>query len=244
MTVKTTSLPLDPLTLSEWRDAAAFTIGVGYASHSAEAQARLNRIINEAHEKVSQLFSHQPFAIRPGTITTVADQAAYAMNADFRHMLSMVEVDSQNAETRPYIARDVSDFENAVDGTNTHPWATRDKATWYFNGMTGAEPPVQEWVRTPIPTSVFTVRIQYRPYLALLNTSGSDSYTVIPAGFSSMILNEIQMKWHAQTKNFEAAAAFRAMRDDDFEALTRNDTDTSEDPVPQGFDGHFLRELG
>jgi len=244
MTTKTTSLPLDRLELSEWRDAAAHTIGIAYANLSTEAQTRLNRIINEEHEKVSALFGHHPWCIRNSTVTTVADQAAYAVPADFRHMLSIVEVGTDGAETRTIIARDLADYENAVDGTPTHPWANRDKPTWYYNGMTDQDPPTQEWARVPVPTSAFTVRIVYRPFLALLNTSGQDKFTVLDARFSSPILNGILSRWHASTKDFEAANFYRALQRDDVEVLRHNDTDTSEDTFLQGIDPAFLRELG
>ena len=243
MTTKTTSAPLDRLTRTEWRDAIAFTIGVAWSGLPTTHQTQIDRIINEAHEKLSQMLGHQPWAIRHYSFSTVASQAEYAVPADFRHMLSIVETGTDSSKERPFIARDASDYANAHDQTDTHPWDVRDKATWFYNGMDDSTPPVQEWKRAPTPTGVFTVETTYRPRFSLLADSGTDQFALLPAELSSSIRHEAASKYFAQTRDFEAANMHRAFRNDDFEALTRNNTDTSEDQLVQGVDSAFNREL-
>lgn len=248
MALKTTSTPLDPLTLTEWRDTIASWLGVAYASLSSSAQAELNRIVNEAHEKISQRAAHYPWGQRRTTIAVTGDNVGqddddnyqYLMPADFRRLL----VISESSSGTRYRAKQAEylDYLNAADGVATHPWAAdASNATWFFQGMSDAQPPRQTWVRVGGPATATAV-VVYVPYLALLST-GADSYTVLPAAEVAAIREEARYKWALFSKDYEAAAVHRQAREDEIASLEIGDRQTHDDPIPLGLADSFRREL-
>ena len=244
MALKTTSLPLDNLTLTEWRDTIATWVGVSYANLPTTLQNELNRLINEAHDYVSKRFGHEPWTTRETTVAVTSSSATYPMPADFRHWI--VGQEEGSTDTIRVLTASKADYMNAWGGgTSTHPWAeggSANRPTWFFDGMTGDEPPVQQWKRAQTPTTSVTLRIHYRPYFSLLST-GADSYTVLPAGYVPEIRAHLMHKWAIYTKDFTQAGVLRQVREDEIAASQINDNVSTEDPVQMGFDDAFTRQM-
>lgn len=249
MTQRTTSTPLDPLTQTEWRNTMAGFIGVAYASLSSNDQTELNRIIDEAHEYISERAKHFPWGKRKKTFTISTDSSGtdadsnqvYQMPADFRHEVAISETDG-TTRWRCKVS-DEEEYHTAADGSASHPWSNDSlRATWFFYGMSSDNPPVQEWVRVGGPTSG-TITFIYRPYFGLV-ASGSNSYTVLPASEVSAIREHCRYKWKLYKNDYTGAAAHRQAREDDIAALEVADRQNSEEPLRLGFDSEFSNQLG
>lgn len=248
-TPKTTTTPLDPLTLTEWRNTIASWIGESYANLDSDAQTELNRYIDEAHDYISKRFGHEPWTRRVRTIAVSGDAVGtdndgnniYKMWADFRHLI-VINEDDGTTTYRAYSADD-TDYADRFDGSATHEWSkdTR-RAHWAFYSMSDDQPPQQLWIRVGGPSSV-TAIVRYRPYLSLLGT-GSDSYTVIPAAHVPEIRAHIRTEWAAFTNDTEKYQLQRTVREDHITASAINDTVTTEDPMRQGCDSEFENLLG
>ena len=246
MPLKTTTAPLDLLTLQEWRDQFAAWVGVSYSNLDSTAQTELNRIVNEAHEKISARAAHYPWGQGEQTSQAVAagTDTTYAMPAEFRHVIDIMETGT-NATWRGRVTiLDKSDFYQNRGTGDDHTWVTRTIPVWFFDGMTNAEPPVQQWRRLGVDNTAAEIHVLYRPYFSLLTTSGDTSYTQLPAAEVAAIREECRYKWALFTKDYEVAAIHRQARDEEIATLEINDREVSEDPLHLGVDAAFLRQLG
>jgi hypothetical protein len=245
-TLKTTTLPLDQLLLSEYRTTFADVwLGVAYANMDTNEQTELNRMINEAHEYISQRAAHHPWGIREQTSQTVSagTDTVYEMPADFRHVISIKETGTNATWSGRVTFSDKDEWYKAEQ--DTHPWVSRTVPIWFFDGMTAAAPPVQQWRRIGKDNTGAEIHILYRPYFSLLTTTAdNDRYTQLPAAEVKAIKHEFMHQWKLFEGEFEAAGHYRSAREDAIAALETNDRVTNEDPYRQGFDSEFSRQLG
>jgi len=240
MTLKTTTTPYDRLELTEWRTAIAESLGVAYASLSTSAATRLDRIVNAAQEYISQRAAHTPKLQREKTFTlTAASDQELAMPADFRSAIRMQEerTDGTNVSA---VFTTKTDWMDARDGSVTHPWITDSRAKVFFDGMSSAEPPVEQWRRVGVSAASATLRVIYRPFFNLLST-GADAFTDLPASETEAILKQAQAQWALYNKDYEAYGVLRQDREDHINALETGDRKNFEEPFEQGMDVLFRR---
>ena len=242
MALKSTTAPLDQILLTEWRDQVCSIKGIAYDSQAAEWKTLLNDTINRAFEYISQRAAHHPWGQQETTLTVTAGaDSVYAMPAAFRHLVSVYEVAADGSR----ILADQStkqDFYNTQEGA-AHPWEYREKPVWFFDGLTDAQPPVQQWRRIGLDNTGATARVLFRPYFNLLSTTGQDAYPYLPAAESSALLHRILSQLAAAEKDWAGAQFHKAMMDDEIRALEVNDRGTTEAPVRLGTDPDFARQM-
>lgn len=242
MTLKTSSSPLDRLTLAEWRQSAAVWLGLSaWTDIDSVLQTEVERFLNEAHDSISKRAAHYPWGTRETTKTVSAGtDTTYAMPADFRHHVSIVE-ETSTAKTVASVS-DHESFMLAHDGTSAHPWTYRNTPVWFFDGMDDSAPPVQQWRRVGAGNSGATARIRYRPMFGLLNTSGSDQFTDLPAPE----VGAIRAKFFLMVARFrgdtEKVAIWKDAMEEAIAENEINDHVTTETPYRLGVDSAFRRE--
>ncbi len=243
-TLKTTSAPLDRLTLTEWRATMATWVGETYANLSSVDQTELDRIVNEAHETISQRAAHHPWGTREQTSQTVTagSDTVYPMPADFRHVIDIKETGTNAIWSGRVALSTKSEWYKAEE--TTHPWTTRTKPIWFYDGMTAAAPPVMQWRRLGADNTGAEIHILYRPYFSLLTTSGNDSFTQLPAAEVKAIRYEAQTAWALYDQDFDKVQHYERATERAIAALEVNDRVTTEDPYLQGLDEQFSRQLG
>lgn len=211
MALRTTSTPLDQLTLTEWRNTIADWCGVSYANLSTSHQTELNRYIEEAHDYITKRMAHLPWAQRVSAPTLSASSTTVSMPADFRTMLRITETES-GSTTNAIVVTKLDWYEAwGTGGRTTHPWAESSAVPrWYFDGMTSDNPPVAQWKRANTSTNAITLSFLYVPYFGLVS---SDSYTELPAGAVPEIRHHIRGLWAAFRQEYEKANAEFALRE-------------------------------
>ena len=239
-----TSNPLDQLTRDEWRTAIAVEVeGCAFTDLSTEAQTVVDRIVNWGIEMISQRAAHEPWGEREytATVSTGTDQT-FDMPADFRHWVAGVE---ETSTGKKVVHTSTSKhFMQSHDGGTAHPWAALETPRYFFNGMTDDEPQQQQWRRVGVANSGATLRVRYRPYFALLQSSGEESIPCVPAGEARAILNDAKSQFAAFQKNTELAMFYKGEREDAIAALEITDRQTSEDEWVQGSDSEMARQMG
>ncbi len=222
MTLRAAATAIAPLTLTNWRDAICGWLGVAYADLGTVAVAEIDRYIDEAHEFISKELGHEPWTKREASISLASGTATFLAAADVRQMIVIVE--TYAGDTRRVKPTTKEDYLAAWgEGSVAHPWATQKTPLYFLDGMSDANPPVQQWKRVPTPDASVTGTILYRPYFDTLATG---SYSELPASCRSMIREKIRQSWALFTSDYEKASAHRSfLRDEIATHLKSDDTD-------------------
>jgi len=247
MAEKTTTAPLDRLALAEWRQGFAVFLGKSaWTDLPSVLQTEIEIFLNEEHEAVYQRARGQPWGQREQSSQTVTagTDTTYDMPVDFRSHIWIVEESS--ARKIVCNVTDKETFGKRHQGGSDHPWASSATPFWFFNHMTDdtdTPGPLQNWRRVGSDNTGATIRILYQPYLALLNTSGSDQFTILPASERKSIRYGLFEVYSDFSKDLERGQYFAAKREKVIAEADANRQDTDE-PVQQGFDEHFTRQMG
>lgn len=247
--LRTTSSPLDRQTLTEWRNRVCDRIGRSYASLSTTQAAFVDRLIDEAHEFLSQRMGHRPWLKRTTTLSLVANQSSYALPADNRQMRYILEGTGANmrrvavvTDEEYYDAFPAAQGESGVAAP--HPWQDQADPRWFFEGMDASNPPVYLWRRVPTPTSAeagaANVTCIYRPLMGMLT---SDQFNELPAQLTSAVYEQITYKWMLFVGEYEKAKEHRIAREDDITALNVGDAKEVEGPIRLRLPDAARREL-
>ena len=251
-TLKTTSTPLDQLLQAAWQARIGTWVGVTWANMSTVQQTEGNRLINGAHEFISQRLGHRPWLRREATLSLVTDQGRYAMPADFRHLLDpgilegtgnsrvRVKINTQEEWRKAFPLATGSSTSAA-----THEWDNQDDPHWVYRGMDASDPPVVVYERIPAPSSAKAgtdnVTLDYRPYQELMDAT---NYAELPASMVEATIEHIRMKWATFEGSFNKAAFHRQLREDELAATNINDNKENEHPIRQELPDDFLIEMG
>lgn len=201
MTLRTISTPLDPLTLTEWRDTVAGWCGVAYANIDSAAQTELNRYIEEAHDYISKRFGHEPWTMQEWSVSLASGTATFTLDAAVRTVMTITE--SNGTTTRvvqPATKREY--LEAWGSGAQTHPWNSQTDPHYLFDGVDNSDPPVQQWKRVPTPDTALTITVLGRPYFGLI---ASENYTHLPAGVTKELRHHIRAEWAAYKSDYDKA---------------------------------------
>jgi hypothetical protein len=245
MALKSTTTPLDQHLLTEWRTQVCGIKGIDYDSMPTAWQTLFGDTVNRAFEYLSQRAGHHPWGQQETTLSVVAgtDQT-FSMPAAMRHVIAIHEVATDGSILQVNLTEKRKYYETPIIAAGAHPWTLENNPYWFFDGLTSAEPPVQQWRRVGDANSGATAYVLFRPYFNLLSTSGQDAYPYLPASESSALLHRILSQLAAAEKDWTGAQFHKAMMDDEIAALEVNDRDTVEAPRRLGVDPDFARQMG
>lgn len=244
MTLRTATTTLDPLTLAEWRNTIATWLGISYANIDTSAQTELNRMIDEAHEYISQRFGHEPWTMREKSLSLASGTGTLSMDADVRHVILITE--TYSGSTREAILTTKADYLAAWgEGFDTHPWNGQTEARWFFDGMTSDNPPQQQWRRVPTPDGAVTGTALVRPYFTLLGTTGDTQYTELPPHAVSALREHLRALWALFERNYEAYGIHRQAREEQLAAMAQSDNPAGavEQPIEITTPSVFRKEM-
>lgn len=210
MTLRTTSNPLVPLTHAEWRTTISSWCGVSYANQSSTVQTELDRLVNEGHDYISKRLGHDPHAKRRWTPSAPSTtDGTFTLPSDVRIVKFITESDGTTTRDGTLVLED--DYLAAWgDGKTTHPWQEGTRPYYFFEGMSSANPPVQQWKRVPTPTTSLTVTVMGYPLFGL---GENDTYNELPATLVAETRHHIRAEFAAYQRDYETAAKEMALRD-------------------------------
>ncbi len=249
MALRDVTTALDALTLTEWRDTICSWLGQEYSGLSTTSQAELNRLINEAHDWVSKTYGHQSWAQRVWTIggsdfsAPSTSTGQFDLPHDIRHVMAIQESEAGTGATGRITS--MSNWMSAGADLVSHPWTSQSTPYYFFRAMSDANPPVEIWQRTPIPTStIAAMTIVGRPYFTLLGSSGDTQYTEIPPQHVPELRHHLRAQFAAFEQDYAKVTIEMQLRDDAVRATQIND-------APFGAEGalmpqppeEFYREL-
>ena len=230
-TLQTTTTPFDRQSRAEWRTRVTGWLGV--SSVSAAHQTEIDRIIDSSHEFISQRLGHSPVPRRVTTLSLVADQSRYAMPADFRHLMDILEGTGGNLKKTEINTQEqwLDGFPSSAAGTTaSHQWTDQNSPHWVYRGMDDSDPPVKVYQRVPTPTEAGTnnVTVHYRSYQELMTATNFGE--IDPAAQEAMV-EHIRAKHALYRKQVPLAQAHFAAREDELRALAVNDNKEDEKPI-------------
>lgn len=152
--------------LSEIRDQARFETMKENTVEVTDAQ--LDIIVNQGYHEIS-VFTDWPWLYASTTITLVADQANYALPADYQKTIALI--DDDNDETIPYLSPEL--YWHRVGNDTGNSSATPDFFTIYNDDIN----------LTPIPSSADTNRLTLKYYKTITELSADGDEPVFHDAF-------------------------------------------------------------
>jgi len=244
MTLRTITSPYDLQTLAEIRGTVAVQIGRAYDDWDTTFQTEVNRIIDGSFEYLIKRFGHEPWFQIEDSLSLASGTAILTLSASVRHVILITE--TYESTTR------VADMTTKRDwmmqwghGFDTHPWSTQEDPHWFYDGMTGDNPPQQQWKRVPTPNQTVTGTALCRPYLTLLGTTGDTQYTHVPANAATAATDYILYRVSKLKQNWEAMQVHKAAMEDEMNALdvADNPDEGHEGPVTIDLPTVFKKEM-
>lgn len=230
MALRTTSNPLAPLTHAQWRTTVCAWIGVAYSQQHGDAQAELDRIVNETHDYISKRLGHDPYAKRRWTPSAPSlSDGTFTLASDVRIVRTITESDGSTTRDGAVVTEE--DYRAAWGaGHATHPWQSGTVPYYFFEGMTADNPPVQQWKRVPTPTAALTVTVTGYPYFG---KGENDTYTELPATLTAESRHHARSRFAAFQRDYATAREEAALRDDCIAASAAKDAPHGLAEVPR-----------
>lgn len=220
MTLRSVTTPYDPKTYAEYQGKIAALIGVPVASWSTAAATEFNRSIEDAHERVTKKYGHEPWTQQELSGSLASGTATVVMPAYVRTLIEITE--TYGGVTRIGRKTTKRDYFAAWNsGATSHPWNSQQTPYWFFDGPSDDSPPRAQWKRVPTPDAAITYSILLRPYLSLV---GTDSYGHIPAFATAAIDDFVCFRVLMILGMTERAAMFKSSFEDEMNENTKNDT--------------------
>lgn len=245
MTLRTITSPYDQHTLAELQAHIGTYLGTAWASLSSAAQTAYQRIIDSSAEYLTKRFAHEPWMMHELSLSLASGTAILTLGAACRHVVRIIE--TYSGDTRVITPTTKAEFYEAwgTDGASAHPWSTQTTPRWFLDGMTGDNPPQQQWKRVPTPDAAITGTALVRPYLTLLSGSGDASYTHIPANAATALTDYILHRVELYRKNWEPATAHKGALEDEIATLNIADNPDGAYEATRSVEvpGWFSREM-